>query len=200
MRRFNKITTQYCQRVLAIILAGLVQPAFALLPPWYLLANQLKAALQADSCIHVNDLTGQDKNMEVVVNVCDYNKALALSAFIGRKHAFGENLIVQVKVMFAGQAILPISRPNNIDETIVYLKRALDGNKYFVNVFTNSYKDGVFVEFRPAVIQYFSDDFLDYYNNNNLVASEAFYQILNTDESTNSNEIRISTTTSLIRD
>ena len=131
-----------------------------------------------------------------MVNVCDYNKALALTTFLSRKHEFGETTLVEVKVMFMNQVVPAATSPVDIDQAQVVLRHALEGNKYFVKAYSNTFEDEVFAEFTPSVIQYSSEDYRDFYQNTNLTAADAFNSVFNFDETEGG--LRIRTTTSLI--
>jgi hypothetical protein len=151
-----------------------------LLPPWYLLNNQLSALLNADSCVHVEDLTGEGRDMEIIISVCNEDKAQALAAFLNRTHDFG-HLAVTVKVYTAESVPVNPIKPNDIKETVEMLNRALTGNKYFVKagIGSTQQSEAAFAIFQPKVIQYYSDDISDWYLNTNEVASKVFSDVFN---------------------
>lgn len=175
-----KIKKSFFYLVLGFIFFTLNSSAFAtLLPPWYILQNQLKAVLQNDTCVHVANLVGSGRDMKIVVDVCDNNKAQSLAAFISKQHEFGSKLMVDV-VVVSNQSIIKPEPIYNTNQALSLMKQALEGNKHFVQAGGNS--DVMFAEFKPTVIQYLSDDISDWYRNTNLVAAEAFKQVLNLDK------------------
>lgn len=164
--------------ILVLSFIGFSQSAFALSPPWYVLQALLKSSLEADQCVKVGKLTGEGRNMEVLINVCEYNKAQALSTLLSKEHIFNDKLMVTVRVVFANQIMLPGLRPNNANEMIQQINSAFNGNQYFVQAAANANARIGMVEFKPAIVQYFADDISDWYRNTNLVAAEAFKRIL----------------------
>jgi hypothetical protein len=150
-----------------------------LLPPWFLLQAQLNATLNADPCVHVDELTGDSHKMEIQINVCDYNKAEALSAFVKKNYDYG-NITLAINVLSPDLMPVTATAPRNLDETVGLLKRAFTGNKYFVTAGTvEEVPDVAFIEFKPDVVQFYSDDISDWYLNTNLVASQAFNDVMN---------------------
>jgi hypothetical protein len=154
-----------------------------LLPPWYLLKNQLSASLDADPCVHVEDLTGEGLDMEIKVSVCNEDKAQALAAFINRTHEFGDNLAVKVTVYSSDSAPVEAIKPGNLKETVDLVNRALKGNHYFVKAKIGVMHDAeaAYAIFKPKVIQYYSDDIGDWYLNANEVAAKVFGEVFNFD-------------------
>lgn len=152
-----------------------------LLPPWYLLQNQLSAALNADPCVHVADLTGDGHDMEIKITACNEDKAQALASFLNQTHAFGEQLAVTVKVYSADSVPVEASTPGSIKESVALLNRALKGNKYFIRarVGVRGYAEAGYAIFKPQIIQYYSDDISDWFLNNNEVAAKVFSDIFN---------------------
>lgn len=154
------------------------QLAFALSPPWYLLRALLKTSLEADPCVKVGNLTGEGRNMEVLINVCEFPKAQALSTLVSKQHSFGDKLMVTVKVMFANQLVLPGPAPSKASEVIALINDSLRDNQFFVKSLAAANSQMGFAEFKPAVVQFFADDISDWYRNTNLVAADAFKKVL----------------------
>ncbi|USQ13514.1 group-specific protein [Legionella lytica] len=153
-----------------------------LTPPWELLQNQLSAALEADPCVHVESLTGQGLDMEINVMVCDDKKALALAAFLNKRHEFGDYLAVTVNVYAPN--LLPVNAllPDDLEAKAKLLSRALVGNKYFIKTGMGTGPMAQLVAyaiFQPVVIQYYSDDISDWYSNTNDVAAKVFSDVFN---------------------
>jgi hypothetical protein len=170
---------------LGIFLSSVTFTASAgkLLPPWYLLNNQLSATLNADPCVQVSDLTGDGLEMEIKVTVCNEDKARALASFINRVHEFGDKLAVTVKVYSSDSVPVEASAPSTPDEAVELLNQALKGNKYFVRagVGARHFDEAAFALFKPMIIQYYSDDISDWYLNTNEVAARAFGTVFNLD-------------------
>jgi len=170
---------------LGIILSSMTFTASAgkLLPPWYLLNNQLSATLNADPCVKVNDLTGDGLEMEIKVTVCNEDKALALASFINRVHEYGDKLAVTVKVYSSDSVPVEANAPSSPDDAAELLNQALKGNKYFVRagVGTRYFDEVAFALFKPMIVQYYSDDLSDWYLHTNEVAAKAFAAVLNLD-------------------
>jgi len=192
----KKINNIFYPLLFILILFSFSQSVLALSPPWYLLRAQLHASLEADPCVKVDKLTGTGRNMEIVVNVCEANKASALATLISKQYAFGDKILVAVKVM-SNHPVPAGSIPNTLDDALKLLNMALNGNQLFVKTGTNALAQRGFVEFKPAVVQYYSDDISDWYSNSNLTASEAFKRILSLEEWTR-NQVFVVTTTSKI--
>lgn len=152
-----------------------------LLPPWYLLNNQLSAALNADPCVHVGDLTGDGREMEIKITVCNEDKARALASFINRVHEFGDNLAVIVKVYSTDSVPVEAISLNSLKETIELLNQALKGNKYFIKagLGTRQQAGAAYALFRPMIVQYYSDDISDWFLNTNEVAAKVFGEVFN---------------------
>ncbi|KTC81182.1 hypothetical protein Lche_3202 [Legionella cherrii] len=154
-----------------------------LLPPWYLLNNQLSATLNADPCVKVSDLTGDGLEMEIKVTVCNEDKAHALASFINRIHEYGDKLAVTVKVYSSDSVPVEANAPSSPDEAAELLNQALKGNKYFVRagVGTRYFDEAAFALFKPMIVQYYSDDLSDWYLYTNEVAAKVFAAVLNLD-------------------
>jgi hypothetical protein len=149
-----------------------------LLPPWYLLQAQLSATLNADPCVHVDDLIGDGSELEININVCDDEKANALSAFITKTHEFG-TILVRINVLAPDLSLVSLKAPKDAKDVVEMLNIALTGNQYFVRAGSlDEISDAAFVEFKPSVVQFYADDISDWYLNMNLVASKAFSEIM----------------------
>ncbi|WP_454784983.1 group-specific protein [Legionella sp. WA2024007413] len=153
-----------------------------LLPPWYLLNNQLSATLNADPCVHVGDLTGDGLEMEIKVTVCNEDKARALASFINRVHTYGDELAVTVKI-YSDSAPVEANAPSTPDEAVELINQALKGNKYFLSagLGTRQYDGTAYALFKPMIVQYYADDTSDWYFNKNEVAAKAFGTVFNLD-------------------
>lgn len=154
-----------------------------LIAPWYFLYAQISATLGKDPCVTVGNLVGEGPNMEININVCDYNKAEALSAFIIKQHDFGNlkqhdfgSLMVTVNVLAPDSVPVSAQAPNDSKQAAAMLNLALTGNPYFAKA--GSVGKAAFIEFKPLVVQFFSDNISDFYSNTNMVASWAFDDIM----------------------
>lgn len=181
MKSMRFKTTTLTQTIFVCLLSfGVTQIVYAnhslLSPPWYLLQAKLSATLNSDPCVHVSDIIGEDLDMNIKIEVCNYDKAVALSAFLNKKHEFGKGAAVTTQVYAPGQLPVVTNLPKGAEETSEFLNRALSGNTYFVK--TGIVKNTAYAEFKPAVVQYHSDDLSDVYLNTNLVASTAFREVL----------------------
>ncbi|KTD72209.1 group-specific protein [Legionella tucsonensis] len=162
-------------------MTSVANAADMLLPPWYLLQNQLSAALNADPCVHVADLTGEGRDMEIKVTVCNEDKAQALASFVNQVHEFGEQLAVTVKVYSSDSVPVEASTLSSLKEAVELLNRALKGNKYFIKtgIGIRGHVEAAYALFTPQIIQYYSDDISDWFLNNNEVAAKVFRDIFN---------------------
>lgn len=166
--------------LIGIIITPTIQAANKLLlSPWVILQNQLRATLNADSCVDVQRLIGKGPNMEININVCEDNKALALAAFANKKYDFGDKLVT-VQVYSSSKIPVYADLPSTPEEVAKLLNIALKGNSFFVNAGVDKEKrvDSAFAQFKPITVQYFSDDFSDWHFNTNKVASTAFAEVL----------------------
>ncbi|WP_242605377.1 group-specific protein [Fluoribacter gormanii] len=152
-----------------------------LLPPWYLLQSRLSAALSADPCVHVANLMGEGRYMEIKITVCNEDKAQALASFVNRIHEFGERLVVTVKVYASDSIPVEASASSSVKESVELLTRALKGNKYFIKAGTaiRGHVESAYAVFKPQIIQYYSDDVGDWFLNSNEVAAKLFSDIFN---------------------
>ncbi|CAM2804906.1 hypothetical protein LEAN103870_03460 [Legionella anisa] len=183
----NRKTGLFLSLFICFMLSSVTSMAHAgnkmLLPPWYLLKNQLSAALNADPCVHVGDLTGDGLEMEIKITVCDEDKARALASFINRVHDFGDKLAVTVKVYSSDSIPVEAVTPITLKETVELMNLALKGNKYFVKarLGTRQQAGAAYALFKPMIIQYYSDDISDWYLNTNEVAAKVFATVLHLD-------------------
>ncbi|MFJ1268446.1 group-specific protein [Legionella lytica] len=162
--------------------ASLFATTHRLTPPWELLQRQLSAALEADPCVSVKPLTGQGLDMEISVMVCQDKKALALAAFLSKRHEFGDYLAVTVNVYAPNLLPVNATLPDDLEATAKMLSRALVGNKYFIKTGMGTGPMAQLVAyaiFQPLVIQYYSDDISDWYSNTNEVAAKVFSEVFN---------------------
>lgn len=159
-----------------------VVSAGKLLPPWYLLNNQLSATLNADPCVHVGNLTGDGLAMEIQVTVCNEDKARALASFINRVHAYGDKLAVTVQV-YSDFVPIEANAPTTPEEAVERINQALKGNKYFLRagLGTRQHEGTAYALFKSKIVQYYADDTSDWYLNNNEVAAKAFAAVFNLD-------------------
>lgn len=162
--------------------SGAFSAKHRLSPPWYLLQTQLRTVLEADPCVKVHSLTGDAPEMHIKIRVCNEQKAVALAAFLTKRHEFSEQLAVNVNVYAANLGQVDAQLPNSLEETTKLLSRALHGNKYFVKtgMGTSPMAQPVaYAVFKPVIVQYFSDDLSDWYQNTNEVAAKVFSDLFN---------------------
>ena len=169
--------------------------ASAMIPPWYLLQTKMSKTLENDPCVKVNKLTGSGKDMHIIVDACNYEKAVALASILEKSHTFGSNNMVHVEVR-ANNQFVHMQSPRTIDDFISTLTKGLTGNQQFVKIDKNR-DNTLFLEFKPVVIQYSSGNISDYYGMSNVIAADAFYEVLNIHQ-INQSELHVNTTTSPI--
>lgn len=134
--------------------------------------------------------------MTIKIIVCDNDKAAALDAFINKTYEYGDNIMVSIEVFAPSDSPVFSNYPQNPKEAVKMLTNAFKGNKYFVKSGTSSENPGAaYVEFKPSIVQFYSDDISDWYLNTNLVASQAFNELMNFNPFAES-AVRIYSTTS----
>jgi hypothetical protein len=147
-------------------------------PPWRLLQAKMSATLSADSCVRVSKIEGEGMDMKIRIDVCDYDKALALAAFLNKKYEYYKNLALTVQVYAPNSLPVSANLPTTPEEAVQVLNRALSGYPSFVKTGVNKKGTAAFVEFKPVIVQFVSDDISDYYLNTNLPVSIAFRDLL----------------------
>jgi len=171
-------------KVLFLLIGLMTQTAHAgeqqvsLNPPWLLVQAKMSATLKADTCVNVSKLEGEGMDMKIRVDVCDYDKALALAPFLNKKYEYYKNLALTVQVYAPGLVPVFADLPSTPQDVADVLNRALSGHPSFVTSGVNKVGKAAFVEFKPVIIQFVSDDSSDYYLNTNLPASSAFRDVL----------------------
>lgn len=171
------------------------QGAFALLPPWVVLQNQVKATLGSDHCVKVDFLApvGNSFNLDVHVICRGESRAQAISDFVSTTHDFG-GIDVTVRVFDSrGHLVSPQPFPADIEAKKKVIHAALRTNPYFDGFQPGNIAFDFFIELTKCVVQYPADDISDSHGNINQVAADAFRQVLRLDEITT----RVGTGTSL---
>ncbi|KTC91685.1 group-specific protein [Fluoribacter dumoffii] len=158
-----------------------IASAAKLLPPWYLLNQQLFATLNADPCVQVGNLTGEGLAMNIKITVCNEEKGRALASFINRVHEYGDQMAVTVQVYASDLIPVEANPPSTANEAVELLNKALKGNKYFVKAGLGKRHqiDAAYALFKPMVVQFYSDDIGDWYLNTNEVAAKIFAEVFN---------------------
>lgn len=156
--------------------------AFALSPPWYILASETQKTLGADPCVRVDDLDsaiGHPGDFDLNIHaICSDQKANALATALPASRDFG-GVTVFIRVFDPNghqepKGILPIDPA----EAAEVYQRALDGNPLFVQIDPGNAIVDFFLEFQPRVVQFYADNLADAYHNLNLVAADAFDKVL----------------------
>lgn len=166
----------------AIILAAtpvvFANPQASLSPPWEILRAKLNATIGADPCVKVSDIEGRNYSvMKIRIDVCNYNKALALAGLLQKKYTFGKISVTTPIYISSSSSEINAYPPNNLRETWIVLNAGLSGNPYIEKIEFNEAKNIVYIEFKPIVVQYYSDDISDLYRNTNMAASAAFRDV-----------------------
>lgn len=150
-------------------------------PPWYTFHNLLVAALGADPEVKVSELKQHGATYSMNVMTPNKAKSQALAAVLVQVKQMG-NITVQVSVPPPNHEVSPEANltPTQFAEQ---LNTALKGNPYFMRTEVRPLVPGrpdavVFPIFAAKVVQFFNDDLSDYYQNANILAADAFRQIL----------------------
>jgi hypothetical protein len=159
---------------------GLAHSAFALSPPWYVLEAQIRATLQGDPDVLVEDLKTNSEGYTLDVEVRQNSKkAEALATFVSRVHTYGQVKLTVEVVNDDGKIVSPAPLPTDENQLRSFIWTALHDNAYFVRVDSGNGIYRLFIEFAPEIIQYFADNVADYYRKINQVAADAFAEVLN---------------------
>lgn len=156
--------------------------AMALSPPWYILQNQMKATIGQDAGVTVDDLKDAPGGYDLDVEVSDGRQAKALSTLLTRTHDFGGTEVHVIVLDSYGNPIAPGTVPTDPDKATRFFQTALSGNCFFVQVDPGNAIYALFLEFPQATIQFPADNLADAYGNLNLVAADAFKEILNLED------------------
>ena len=165
-------------------------------PPWYYYQAVLKATIGADSCFRVSDVISPEASAtryQVKITGCSVEKSRALATLLTKSSA---TEILDVVVLLPNGNLAKPQSPANSQEVAKTITLALTGNPYFVTVHV-SHSGGLglsdlFIEFKPEVIQLWSDNISDFYGLSNFVAQSAFGTVL----SDHLGNFRIAVTTS----
>ena len=166
-----------------IVLVGTLigaSQALALSPPWIVFQNEAKASLGADSCVHVDDLdliATNTYNLDIHV-LCDNDKAGDLSKFATRTAIVG-GAAINIRVIDQFHHVVPATPiSTNVRRAGEELANALSTNFFFLDILPPKFPVDVSAEFCMGVVQFFADNIGDFYRNENVVAAQAFEDVL----------------------
>jgi hypothetical protein len=150
-------------------------------PPEFTFFNELKNSIGKDPLVTVENIIKLPNGENLIpVLVHKQKKALALATILDLHKDFG-GIIVNVQVIFNGQAVDPLEKDFTPREVVKLFKAALGTNRYFKFAVAKLFSPGVFgvfPVFSKKVIQFFNDDISDLYNNFNEVAATVFKDVL----------------------
>lgn len=164
--------------------------AQALLHPAHLAFNQLKALVQEDHCLQLNEPVPSKQaggKYFIRVDVCSNERAAAWQLL--KKELSGAT--VDLQFFFDGKpaekAKVVGTSPMEKSQSLTQIaQQALDGNKYFYQSLNTNclsqptclYPFAVTVEMEPAVIQTFVDNIYELHGNQNLTAADHLSRLL----------------------
>lgn len=151
-------------------------------PPWYTIYRDIKSTVGADSFVHVQDLKEENESSYLLHIFVDYpEKAQALATVLLDQYKCG-NITITIRIMdIEGNIYYPqeITGDDKKDQLREIVDKAFASNDLYYGV-----EDGAtmlttwVVIIAKTVIQYYNDNLVDFYANNNEVASEIFKRIL----------------------
>jgi hypothetical protein len=148
-------------------------------PPWYTLWGKINASIGNCSGVTVGELQTSSDPFKVTITVTNYEQAVAMASIINLQYELSTEIVIEVKDG-SGKTVAPFS-PTSPDELIEFIKTALHGNGWFVDVAQGVLPSGltiVFPIFSKNVIQFPNDNVADYYGNYNNVVAFVFQDIL----------------------
>ena len=165
--------------VLGLVL-GAGRPAWALLPPQYVVWSKVKATIGTTPGVKVVDLKETDDGCTVVVEVKDAARAEAIASILPPSYPEG-NVTVVVKVAGAdGKPVKPVV-PKTADQLAGFFKAALKDNPAFKDVVVKPAFDNtplVYPVFTKSVVQVPNGDLSDLYGNFNGVTADVYTELL----------------------
>ena len=156
------------------------EDSLKLTPPWYTYFNLIKHSIGKDRYIEVFNMKElSDTDFLIQIKTRNKEKALALATLISPIKKFG-NTRIYIEVTYCGEVVKPTKTPQNVNNAIKIVRKALGTNHYFESVehVTLMGRITIFPVFKKEVIQFFNDDLSDLYNNFNGVAADVFSEIL----------------------
>lgn len=151
-------------------------------PPWITYANKLKVLLNDDPMIEISgvrEVESEDYNYEVVINVSDSDKYVALGKVLHPIIPFGN---VKLKVT--------LRNADKEDPYFEIYETIFRGNPHFKDMKIVADQAGgkhAYARFYPEVLQFYNDDLTDYNGNWSGLAHEIAREIFagSTDASMN---------------
>jgi hypothetical protein len=159
-----------------------VPPGVGLSPPWYTFASEMKATIGATPGVHVSDLKANpDGSYTLDITAKSFLKAVEVASIVKPTADFGGTTVTVVVSDKNGDVVNPIV-PTSVYQVEKLYNGALKGNDLYAGVkakplFPNA-PVVVFPIFTPTVVQFYNDNLADYYSNANLVAADAFGDVL----------------------
>lgn len=164
-------------------------------PPWYILYETINACFGADSLVEVSDLMEDGNSFRVILTTPIFKKARALDEILIHEYEYG-NTKVFVDVIFQDVNVDMnfymnyLFSAQKITECQKQVKKifddALETNPYYVesilvpNVesIPSSVRGTISLNFDNQIIQFYADDLTDIFGNKNIIAADAFKELL----------------------
>lgn len=164
-------------------------------PPWYVLYDTISACFGVDSLIEVSDFIEEGRNFRVNLTTAVFKKARALDEILIHEFNFG-NIKVFLDVLFEDKK-LDINFYNNyltsaqmVNECQKQVKKIIDDalrtNPYYISailvpdmpLIPECVRGSVSLNFDNKIIQFYADDIADIFGNRNVIAADAFKELL----------------------
>ena len=159
-----------------------ISTANKLQPPWWGVQSILAATVGQDPCVQVGLLQNISRGYSLDIKSCA-EKAVAVSSLLTRNYIFGK-VALFIRVWNGTALVKPQPLPTSPALLAAIIDTALNNNTYYVRTIVPRdlpLLSDLFVEFKPLLVQYYSDNG-DYYGKSNLVAAEAFATALHFSE------------------
>jgi len=165
------------------LLVVVCMAAWTLSPPQYGLWRQINGSIGASPNVDVKEIYESEGINVIDIIGSDPDVCNGLAFVLRNQYNFG-GINVSVRVLDRDGKLYAAPELKATDDVASVVKKhfenALRDNPYFVRTFESS---GFFigtilwVECKPAVIQFFNDNIGDYYGNNNYVAADVFEEV-----------------------
>lgn len=195
------------KKKLVIVLGFLLvsMTGMTLSPPQYGLWRQIAATFGASLGVDVKQIYEENGiyNIDLIGGDADICKGLVV--VLKSAYNYGG---IKVEVRVFDREGKRYQRPERIEGNLKdaiqnHFRNALRDNPFFVRVIdapSFDWMPTIWLEFKPAVVQFFNDNIGDFYGNANLIAAGAFEDLCETDISSGSVEsYRIGFTTAPVK-
>ncbi len=179
--------------IIVLELLLVCMPGITLSPPQYGLWRQIGATFGACPGVDVKEIYEENGiyNIDLIGSDADICKGLAV--VLKSTYNYGG---IQVEVRVFDREGNRYQRPERIEGNLknaihTHFRNALRDNPYFVRILdapSFDWMPTIWLEFKPAVVQFFNDNIGDFYGNVNLIAAGAFEDLCETDISSGSVE------------